>query len=147
MASGWLASCFWLLAVISSMSNAKGLGRGVKTIKNWVFGCCVPCGSEGSWEDVYLDDRTLWLDTLGEVRIGLIHSYRLMTNHYHLWLNAEWQSFKGMRHLNGVYTSDLIANTICLVICTRGALKQFWFKWMRGVNVLYCVEPDTGHKW
>lgn len=61
-------------------------------------------------EDVYLDDgdRQLWLDTLGEAcdRFGwIIHSYCLMTNHYHFLVETPNGNLsRGMRHLNGVYT-------------------------------------------
>jgi len=61
-------------------------------------------------EDIYLDDgdRQLWLDTLGEAcnRFGwIVHSYCLMTNHYHLLIETPNGNLsRGMRHLNGVYT-------------------------------------------
>ena len=61
-------------------------------------------------EDIYLDDedRENYLEVLCEVceRFNWsIHSYCLMTNHYHLLVETPDANLsKGMRHLNGVYT-------------------------------------------
>lgn len=54
------------------------------------------------------DDRNAFLQTLEEAveRFGIIvHSYCLMTNHYHLLLQTPQGNIsRAMRHLNGVYT-------------------------------------------
>lgn len=61
-------------------------------------------------EAIFLSDRDRYcfLDTLGEVcdRTGFrVHSYVLMTNHYHLFLETpEGNLVEGMRWLQGTYT-------------------------------------------
>ncbi|WGV98266.1 transposase [Vibrio sp. YMD68] len=61
-------------------------------------------------QPIYLDeaDFTLFLEVLAETceRFNwVIHSYCLMTNHYHLLIETpEGNLSKGMRQLNGVYT-------------------------------------------
>ena len=47
----------------------------------------------------------LQLDEVCERFNGTIHSWRLMTNHYHLLLETpDGNLSRGMRQLNGVYT-------------------------------------------
>jgi len=59
---------------------------------------------------IYLEDSDfeLFLSLLAEVCLRfnwVIHSYCLMTNHYHLVIETpEGNLSRGMRHLNGVYT-------------------------------------------
>jgi putative transposase len=61
-------------------------------------------------DDIYLtdDDRALFLSVLGQVceRFNWeCHSHCLMTNHYHLMIEAPVGNLsQGMRQLNGVYT-------------------------------------------
>jgi len=61
-------------------------------------------------EAIYEDDadRRLFLDILGETATDfnwLVHSYCLMTNHYHLLVETpDGNLSAGMRQLNGVYT-------------------------------------------
>ncbi len=61
-------------------------------------------------EAIYEDDtdRTLFLDTMGEViqtHNWICHAYCLMSNHYHLVIETpDGNLSKGMRQLNGVYT-------------------------------------------
>ena len=61
-------------------------------------------------DDIYLDDedRELYIELLCEVceRFNWsLHSYCLMSNHYHLLVETpDGNLSKGMRHLNGVYT-------------------------------------------
>ncbi|MFW7523636.1 transposase [Vibrio ostreicida] len=61
-------------------------------------------------QPIYLDepDFDLFLEILAKVceRFNwVIHSYCLMTNHYHLLLETpDGNLSKGMRQLNGVYT-------------------------------------------
>ena len=61
-------------------------------------------------EDIYLDDndRELFMAVLGEtceLFNWSVHSWCLMTNHYHLLLETPDSNLsKGMRYLNGVYT-------------------------------------------
>ncbi len=61
-------------------------------------------------EDIYLDDadRELFMAVLGEaceLFNWSTHSWRLMTNHYHLLVETPDSNLsKGMRYLNGVYT-------------------------------------------
>ena len=61
-------------------------------------------------DDIYLDDgdRDLFMTVLGEacdLFNWSVHSWCLMTNHYHLLLETPDSNLsKGMRYLNGVYT-------------------------------------------
>lgn len=61
-------------------------------------------------EDIYLSDpdRRLFLDVLAGVRERFnwtVHTYCLMSNHYHLLVETPDANLsKGMRQLNGVYT-------------------------------------------
>jgi len=59
-------------------------------------------------EDIYDEDRLVFLELLGEV-VGrfnwVCHGYCLMDNHYHLLIETpDGNLSKGMRQLNGVYT-------------------------------------------
>jgi REP element-mobilizing transposase RayT len=75
------------------------------------------------------EDRECFIVILEDVEKRfnwVVHAYCMMENHYHLLVEAvDGILSKGMRHLNGIYTSVLTADTIVWDISFREDLNLF----------------------
>ena len=70
-----------------------------------------------------------------------VHSYCLMTNHYHLLIKTPDANLgRAMKHINGLYTQYFNREHIIqMVRCLEGATKRYL--WMQ--ITIYCMLVDT----